>query len=36
MVLYLLALLGVAFFAISGVLRAGEKGMGFFGVLVIA
>ena len=36
MVLYLLALLGVAFFAVSGALRAGEKGMDFFGVLVIA
>jgi uncharacterized membrane protein YeiH len=36
MVLYLLTLLGVAFFAVSGALRAGEKGMDFFGVLVIA
>ena len=36
MVLYLLALLSVAFFAVSGALRAGEKGMDFFGVLVIA
>ena len=36
MVLYLLTLLGVAFFAVSGALRAGEKGMDFFGVLVVA
>ena len=36
MVLYLMSLLGVAFFAVSGALRAGEKGMDFFGVLVIA
>ncbi len=36
MVLYLMALLGVAFFAVSGALRAGDKGMDFFGVLVIA
>ncbi len=31
-----MTLLGVAFFAVSGALRAGEKGMDFFGVLVIA
>ena len=31
-----MALLGVAFFAVSGALRAGEKGMDFFGVLLIA
>ncbi len=36
MVLYLLTLLGVAFFAVSGALRAGQKEMDFFGVLVIA
>ena len=36
MVLYLMTLLGVAFFAVSAALRAGEKGMDFFGVLVIA
>ena len=36
MVLYLMSLLGVAFFAVSGALRASEKGMDFFGVLVIA
>ncbi len=36
MVLYLLTLLGVAFFAVSGALRAREKGMDSFGVLVIA
>jgi uncharacterized membrane protein YeiH len=36
MVLYLMTLLGVAFFAVSGALRAGEIGMDFFGVLVIA
>ena len=36
MVLYLMSLLGVAFFAVSGALRAGEKGMDYFGVLVIA
>ncbi|HLL40101.1 MAG TPA: TRIC cation channel family protein, partial [Rubrobacteraceae bacterium] len=36
MVLYLLTLLGVAFFAVSGALRAGEKEMDFFGVVVIA
>jgi uncharacterized membrane protein YeiH len=33
MVLYLMTLLGGAFFAVSGALRAGEKGMDFFGVL---
>ena len=32
----MMALLGVAFFAVSGALRAGVKGMDFFGVLVIA
>ena len=36
MVLYVMTLLGVAFFAVSGALRAGEKGMDFFGVVVIA
>lgn len=36
MVLYLMTLLGVAFFAVSGALRAGEREMDFFGVLVIA
>ena len=36
MVLYVMTLLGVAIFAVSGVLRAGEKGMDFFGVVVIA
>jgi uncharacterized membrane protein YeiH len=36
MVLYLMTLLGVAFFAVSGALRAGERAMDFFGVLVIA
>ena len=36
MTLYLMALLGVAFFAVSGALRAGERDMDFFGVLVIA
>jgi uncharacterized membrane protein YeiH len=36
MLLYLLTLLGVTFFAVSGALRAGEKGMDFFGVVVIA
>ena len=35
MVLYLMTLLGVAFFAVSGALRAGEREMDFFGVLVI-
>lgn len=33
---YLLSLLGVAVFAISGVLSAGRKGFDFFGVVVIA
>ena len=36
MVLYVMTLLGVAFFAVSGALRAGEKRMDFFGVVVIA
>src|SRR3712207_1517473 len=36
MVLYVLTVLGGAFFAVSGALRAGEKEMDFFGVLVIA
>jgi uncharacterized membrane protein YeiH len=36
MVFYLLSLLGVAFFAVSGALRAVEKEMDFFGVVVIA
>jgi uncharacterized membrane protein YeiH len=36
MVLYLMTLLGVDFFAVSGALRAREKEMDFFGVLVIA
>lgn len=31
-----MSLLGVAFFAVSGALRAGERGMDFFGVLVIS
>src|SRR3712207_518968 len=36
MVLYLMTRLGVAFLAPSGALRAGEREMDFFGVLVIA
>jgi hypothetical protein len=36
MVLYVLTVLGGAFFAVSGALRAEQKGMDFFGVLVIA
>lgn len=36
MILYWLDLLGVAVFAISGVLAAGRKGMDWLGVLVIA
>ena len=36
MVLYLMTLLGVAFFAVSGALRAGESEMAYFGVLVSA
>ncbi len=35
-VLYILSLIGVAVFAISGVLAAGRKGFDFFGVIVIA
>lgn len=34
--LYIFSLLGVAVFAISGVLAAGRKGFDFFGVVVIA
>jgi len=33
---YVLNLLGVAVFAISGALAAGRKGMDFLGVIVIA
>jgi uncharacterized membrane protein YeiH len=36
MLLYILDLLGVAVFAISGALAAGRKGLDLFGVLVIA
>ncbi|MGE5387074.1 MAG: trimeric intracellular cation channel family protein [Betaproteobacteria bacterium] len=36
MILYLLDLLGVAVFAVSGALAAGRKGMDLLGVLVIA
>lgn len=35
-VLYILSLIGVAVFAITGVLAAGRKGFDFFGVVVIA